>query len=61
MLQLGLSDFASDCVIDAIRKHFESCAISSGDGVLSYTQLLLDIVGSDALPSLSPADFAHQM
>jgi hypothetical protein len=59
--QLGLSDFASECVIDALRRHFESCVASSGNDCVSYAQLLLDIVGREALPSLSPTDFAHQM
>jgi hypothetical protein len=59
--QLGLSDFASDCVVDALRRHVESCVMSSGSTSLPYTQLLLDIVGAEALPSLSPTDFALQM
>jgi hypothetical protein len=59
--QLGLSDFASECVVDALRRHFESCVVSSGNDHVPYAQLLLDIVGREALPSLSPTDFAHQM
>ncbi len=60
--QLGLSDFASNCVVDALRRHVESCVVSSnGSTSLPYTQLLLDIVGAEALPSLSPTDFALQM
>ena len=59
--QLGLSDFASECVVDALRRHFESCVVSSGNDHVPDAQLLLDIVGIEALPSLSPTDFAHQM
>jgi len=61
LYQLGLCDFASECTIDALRRHFESCVIGSGSASLPYTQLMLEIVGEDALPSLSPTDFAHQM
>ena len=61
LFQLGLSDDASECVVDALRRHCESCSSSSGDASVPYTQLLLDIVGREALPALSPTDFAHQM
>jgi hypothetical protein len=59
LYQLGLCDFASQCVVDALRRHVESCTIGSGS--LSYAQFLLEIAGEEALPSLSPTDFAHQM
>ena len=59
--QLGLSDSVSEFAVDALRRYIESCVVGSGNIVLSYTQLLLDIVGTEALPALSPTDFADQM
>ncbi len=59
--QLGLSNSVSEFAIDALRRHMESCVIGSSNAVLSYTQLLLDIVGTEALPALSPTDFADHM
>ncbi len=59
--QLGLSDVASECVVDALRRHFESCVVGSGNDSLSYTQMLFDIVGREALPPITPTDFARQM
>jgi hypothetical protein len=61
LYQLGLSDVASECVVDALRRHFESCVVGSGNASLSYTQMLFDIVGREALPPISPTDFARQM
>jgi hypothetical protein len=58
---LGLSESVSECAVDALRRYIESCGVGSGNVVLSYTQLLLDVVGAAALPALSPTDFADQM
>jgi hypothetical protein len=59
--QLGLYDSVNECTIDALRRYSENCVVGSGNVVLSYTQLLLDILGTEALPALSPTDFAEQM
>jgi len=61
LLQLGLRDAASECAVDALRRQCDSCSGGGGDASVAYTQLLLDVVGREALPALSPTDFAQHM